>query len=213
MVLKEAYQYSNALSTWMSECESTLRCSDLFKKVHNVHYKKAVNPDAEDEVADTADYMIDGILVSVHDVIETYLSLARERESLMTAISEAKASVSTVNLDVAFGSNKDKRNIIITLNAINSCKDKEERSKAQDYKFNINGEQVKYYYDVLSTTTANFDRNEVKGLIKKLTNEVNATSIKIDQAEISTVVNYTAKWDIADSLEDIILATQAQVTK
>jgi hypothetical protein len=205
MVLKEAYQYSNALSTWMSECAGELRCPALYKKIRSEHNKSVVNPDAKDEVIESTEYMVDKTKVSVHDMIETYLDIMRERETLMTAIEKAKASVESVNLDVAFGSNKDKRSLIATLIVMNSCKDTEEKTKAQDYKFNVNGEQVKYFYDVTSVTTVSFDRHEVKGLIKKLTDDVNATSTKIDQAEISTVVDYSAKWSIADSLDDIIL--------
>lgn len=53
--------------------------------------------------------------------------------------------------------------------------------------------------------TIDFDRKDIKGLIKKLTKQCDELSIVLDGLLVTTEVDYTPVFDINDSLEDIIL--------
>ena len=74
-----------------------------------------------------------------------------------------------------------------------------------DYKFNQEGNQVIYHYDIDEVITIDFDRKDIKGLIKKLTKQCDELSIVLDGLLVTTEVDYTPVFDINDSLEDIIL--------
>lgn len=77
-----------------------------------------------------------------------------------------------------------------------------------DYKFDVDGKQTSYRYEVIETTTIDFDRNDVRGLAKKLQKECDNISSKLDLIELTTDVEFTPKWDVNDTLEEIITSTK-----
>ena len=104
-----------------------------------------------------------------------------------------------------FRSNKKRQEFICTLKQMDRVKDREEKSDGVDYKFNQEGNQVIYHYDIDEVITIDFDRKDIKGLIKKLTKQCDELSIVLDGLLVTTEVDYTPVFDINDSLEDIIL--------
>lgn len=58
-------------------------------------------------------------------------------------------------------------------------------------------------------TTIDFDRNDVRGLAKKLQKECDNISSKLDLIELTTDVEFTPKWDVNDTLEEIITSNKS----
>lgn len=108
-------------------------------------------------------------------------------------------------MDSAVGMNKLKQKYLNTLSAMGSMKNTERDGQATDYKFDINGEQKPYKYPVKEVTTIRYDRNSVKGLEKKTRRETSETSMKIDAAMVTTVVDFEPKYEIGSTLEDVVL--------
>ena len=73
-----------------------------------------------------------------------------------------------------------------------------------DYMLNANNEQVKYFYKVESITTIDFDRTQIKGLLKKLMKETDETSSKLDVLEINTEVDFSPVFDVNDTFDDLL---------
>ena len=70
------------------------------------------------------------------------------------------------------------------------------------YKFNAEGNQVPYYYNVEDTMEELFDREQLKALLKRLTTESDELSAKIELAYVTGEVNFEPTFDIGDSFED-----------
>jgi hypothetical protein len=71
-------------------------------------------------------------------------------------------------------------------------------------KFNEEGNQVKYTYDIKEVTTIDFDRNAVKAIVSRLRQEVDSTSTQIDLMQLNTMVDFETIYEIGDSLEDAV---------
>ena len=61
-------------------------------------------------------------------------------------------------------------------------------------------------YEISETTTIDFDRNDVKALIKKYNKVCDEISAKLDSIEINTEIDFTPSWDVGDKFEDVVLA-------
>ena len=132
------------------------------------------------------------------------VKVINEKEKLFLSIAGAKARTE-INIDNAVAMNKKKQSFVNTLNSIVSIKPSETQSMGKDYKFDINNEQKPYSYQIISKTSIDFDRNSVKGLIKKYNKECDEISSKLDEIEITTQVNFTPLFDVNDSFEDLVV--------
>ncbi len=54
------------------------------------------------------------------------------------------------------------------------------------------------------TTQIDFDRNDVRNLVKKYLRETDEVSSKLDAIEINTTVDHTAMFDVNDNFEDLV---------
>lgn len=201
MVLKEAYEYQNFLSKLISQAELFLMNPGFITKCKEVHKRKAANPDAfDEEIEPKKDVDIDVDAITLVDLV---VDIIKERKKLLDAIDVAKKSAD-INIDNAISINKTEQDFINVLSFMNQQKSKRYISSGVGYKFNAEGNQVQYVYDIENEVSIDFDRNSVRGLIKKYRKECNERSIQVDCAELNTVVNYNPKWDINSTLEEIL---------
>jgi len=76
---------------------------------------------------------------------------------------------------------------------------------ANGYKFNNEGNQVPYRYDVKEVTTIDFDRNFVRDLMRKYQQEANEISNKADHCMIDTELEgFIPMFDPDGSFDDIV---------
>ena len=201
MILKEAYRYQNYLSNLVSSAEGYLLKKDFITETTQTHNRKKVNPEAEDEVmAVKTSYNVDFTPMQLIEFINKALV---EKQKLTDAIDTAKKNAE-INIDSSIEMNKVKQGYINVLNSMAKTKPSETVSRGSGYKFNADGNQVAYYYDIDNVTTINFDRNDVRGILKKLQKETDDVSTKIDAIQATAEVDYEPIWDLSDSLEDIV---------
>ena len=119
------------------------------------------------------------------------------------AISAAKKSCS-IDIDAEVANNRIRQNVATTLSRMGNMKPSERMTKAYAYKFNAEGNQVQYAYEVKEVTTIDFDRNKVKAISKKLIQCADEVSTAIDKAMVELAVDYTPNYSVNDSFEDAI---------
>ena len=206
MTLKEAFTYQNFLEEIITKGETYLGNSGFVTTTKELHKKKAANPEVEDEeVIAKKPYDVD---FGVAEVIDFVVDAIKEKEALSKAISEAKKNLD-FDIDAAISMNGKKQGFINILKMMNRQKSSESTIQGSGYRINsIDGNQMRYFYDVDRVTTIDFDRNNVKGLIKKYAKECDDTSAKIELTMITANVEFDPRWDMNDTFEDIIENTK-----
>ena len=202
MNLKESYRYANYLDDLLNKASSYLRNDKFVTTTKQEHLRSKVNSEAADEVIDVQKpYDVE---FTPNDVINFAVKVLAEKEKLADAIAVAKANAE-INIDTAIALNKKKQYFANTLEALSNIKPRQRTTSGKAYRFNINNEQVPYTYDIEETTTIDFDRNDVRNLVKKYLKETDEISAKLDAIEINTQVVFECSWDVNDSFEDIVI--------
>ena len=199
MNLRESFQYMNFLDTNISKVNMMLYDESNLVTVQQEHLKKAANPNAEDEkIVKPKD-----LRCSPMDLIKFLDELMEEKEKVSKAIYEAK-SKTEVNLDHAVSINKAKQKQLNTLKRLVVLKPSESEGFDYDYMINNEGNQVQYKYKVKQVKTIDYDRNKVRNKYRKLSKECEEMSTLIDKIQINTEVAFDPKWDVSDTLEDML---------
>lgn len=201
MNLKESYRYANYLDGLLSTAYTYLRNKGFVTTTVEEHLRKQSNPDVENETIE-AQKPFD-VEFSPNDVIDFVVKVIEEKEKLSESIAEAKGTTE-INIDNAIAMNKKKQGFVSVLNGIADIKPSETKTTSKSYKFDINGEQKPYVYDVNRKTSIDFDRTDVRNLIKKYLKETDEISAKLDLIEITTQVDFTPTWDINEKFEELV---------
>ena len=201
MNLKESYRYANYLDDLLSTAYTYLRNKGFVTTVVEEHLRKQSNPDVENETIEVQKPF--DVEFLPNDVIDFVVKVIEEKDKLSDAIAEAK-STTEINIDNAISMNKRKQTFVSVLNGIADIKPSEIKTTSKSYKFDINGEQKPYVYDVNRKTSIDFDRTDVRNLIKKYLKETDEISAKLDLIEITTQVDFTPTWDINEKFEELV---------
>ena len=202
MNLKESYRYANYLDRLLNTADAYLRNRGFVTTTEQNHLRSKANSEAQDEVIVVQKpYDVD---FTPNDIIDFLVKVINEKEKLFSAIADAKATTE-INIDNAIAMNKKKQSFVNTLNSIVSIKSNETQSMGKDYKFDINNEQKPYSYPIISKTSIDFDRTNIRGLIKKYNKECDEISSKLDEIEITTQVDFTPMFDVNDAFEDLVV--------
>ena len=137
------------------------------------------------------------------DVLDLMLFLIGEREKLTTAIGAAKATIG-FDLDAAVETNKSRQQACRNISGMLRTKASKRIEKGTDYKFNAEGNQTTYYYDVEVVTTEAFDRAKAKDAVRALISKADETSAAIDSAMINTQVEDEPPFNVNDTFEDAV---------
>lgn len=201
MNLKESYRYANYLDTLLNTAYRYLQNKGFVTTTKQNHLRSKSNSEAVDEVINVQkSYDVD---FTPTDVINFIVNVITEKESLAEAIAKAKADTE-INIDNAIAMNKKKQGFVSVLNGIANLKPIEKTTTGRAYKFNVAGDQVPYSYEVTETTSIDFNRNDVRNLIKKYLKETDEISAKLDVIEINTVVDHSPLYDVNDVFEDLV---------
>lgn len=203
MNLKESYRYANYLDNLLNTAYRYLQNKGFVTTTKQNHLRSKANSEAVDEIVEVQKpYDVD---FTPNDVINFIMNIIKEKELLVDAIAKAKANAE-INIDNAISMNKRKQEFVCTLKHIVNLKPSEKISVGKSYKFNVAGDQVPYSYEVAETTTIDFDRNEVRKIIKKYLKETDEISANLDAVEINTILDFSPKYDVNDIFEDIVVA-------
>lgn len=207
MNLKESFRYQNFLDKLMRAACYSIQESEHAFKITKVHNKTKANPDATDlsEVVEVADF------VPNDDVIRFMQWLITEREKLTKAISKAKVVVG-FDIDAAVETNKFRQQANQAVKRMLSNRAIKRTERGQDYKFNAEGNQMPYYYEIEVTSTEAYDKAASKEFRRTVIAEADKASADIDSAMINSTVDYVAKFDVNESFEDVMAEFIATTT-
>ena len=199
MNIKEAFRYQSFMDSLLSRARMSILAREHAYEVTRTHNRKKANPEAEDiiETVEVADFYCND------DVIMFLKWLITEKESLTCAIHKAKSSLDFC-FDAAIESNKFRQQVSGAIDSMLKYSAKKATETGRDYKFNVEGNQTPYIYDVEVEYKENYDRKTSKGIARDLIEEADKISAKIDAATINTIVDYTPKFNVNDSFEDVM---------
>ena len=201
MNLKESYRYANYLDGLLSTAYTYLRNKGFVTTTVEEHLRSKSNPDVGDETIEVQKPF--DVEFLPNDVIDFVVKVIEEKEKLSESIAKAKGTTE-INIDNAIAMNKKKQGFVSVLNGIADIKPSEIKTTSKSYKFDINGEQKPYVYDVNRKTSIDFNRTDVRNLIKKYLKETDETSAKLGLIEITTQVDFIPKWDINEKFEELV---------
>ena len=203
MNLKESYRYANYLDSLLRRAYTYLGNTGFVTTTVEEHLRSKSNPDVDDETTEVqTPYDVE---FTPNQVIDFVVKVIEEKEKLSEAIAEAK-STTEINIDNAISMNKKKQGFVSVLNGIADIKPSETKTTSKSYKFDINGEQKPYVYDVNRKISIDFDRNNVRKLVKKYLKETDEISSKLDLIEITTQVDIEPRFDVNDKFEELVVA-------
>ena len=201
MNLKESYRYANYLDDLLSTAYTYLRNKGFVTTTVEEHLRKQSNPDVDNEIIEVQKPF--DVEFLPNDVIDFVVKVIEEKEKLSECIAKAK-DTTEINIDNAIAMNKKKQGFVSVLNGIADIKPSETKTTAKGYKFDINCEQKPYVYDVNRKTSIDFDRTDVRNLIKKYLKETDEISAKLDLIEITTQVDFVPAFDINSKFEELV---------
>lgn len=206
MNLKESFRYQNFLDGKLNDARYSIADRTHALKVTKVHLKKKANPDAEDitEIVKVEEF------IPNDDVIAFMCWLVAERQKLTEAICAAKASLG-FSLDAAIEANKFRQYTASAVKGMLKYTPSKKTEQGRDYKFNVEGNQTPYYYDIETSFEEAFTRDTAKKVVRDMITAADKTSAEIDSAMINTVVDYTPVFDVNDSFEDVVAEFIAKI--
>ena len=199
MNLKEAFRYQNFLGGMMSAAQNTIRQRDHALETVETHKKSAADPDAQDVV----EVVNNGTFEPNDNVIKFIVWLIEERDKLGKAISEAKKSA-PIDIDAAIGANKFRYFASDAIRTMLLFEPKSRKDTGRGYKFNNEGNQSPYVYDVEITQHELFDRDLSKSTLKSLLEKADEISAEIDSAMVNTEVKYTPVFGVNETFYDVM---------
>ena len=201
--LKEAFQAQNKIGELQDYITRYLYKSDNVMTITEKHLRSKALAGQQDDSVDVSQKAEEGF--EVGRLLCVWQELMEEKDRLGAAIGKAKAGME-FNLDAAVDANKSRRAFLTTLQGLASRKSTHELRKGEGrgYVFNNDGNQTSYCYDIDRVMTIDYDRNKVRAMVKELTQTADAVSIKIDEALLTTKVDYKPKFDLAGDIAFIL---------
>ena len=201
MYLKEAFRYQNFLNRLLENVTMYLSTNSYITKTTQEHLRQKANPEAENEAIEVK---VDRPYECTNNQLVSLLEhLIAEKEKLTVAISAAKKT-SDVDIDAELANNRVRQNVARTLSMMGKVRASESVVRGTGHKFNSEGNQVPYSYDIKQVTQIDFDRNKVKHISSALTAKSDEISTLIDKLMVELVVEYEPEYSINDSFEDVV---------
>ena len=205
MNLKESFRYQNFLEYMLRQATDSLCVKDHAFTTVKTHHKNKANPDAQDmeELVETEPF-------APNDEVIRFLEwIIAERRNLSEEISKAKRSV-VFDIDAAIEANKFRQAANQAIKRLLSYKESKKVDLGKDFKFNGEGVQLPYYYEVETVTKKAFDSDNAKNVMHYIIMESDKVSAEIDAALINTQVNYEPRFDVNDTFEDVMAEFSAE---
>ena len=201
MNLKEAFTYQNYYDRLLGMVDAYLTNTNSTYQKTFTHLRHAVNSEAEDVVK--VEIQSEKLPYDVATFISFALDVLEEKEKMYVAIRKAKESAE-LDLDAAIGMNKTRKNLQSILMELYQKREYDIVTTGRDYKFNVNGEQVPYTYEINEKLTVEYDKKDVKKIIKSLDAKCNEISKQVDRLNVNLAVDITPKYTLDMDLEDCL---------
>lgn len=208
MNLKESFRYQNFLDMMMRAASASIQQRDHCLKVTKTHLRNKANPDASD-VTET----VEGEVFFANDDVVAFMAwLVQEREKLTTAIGAAKASIG-FDIDAAIETNKFRQTVNGSIKNMLRYTPTKRVEQGRDYKFNVEGNQTPYIYEIEVVSEEAYDKTGAKTLMREMISKADEVSAAIDAAMINTKVAYEPVFDVNETFDDVMTDFLAKVLK
>lgn len=208
MNLKESFRYQNFLDMMMRAASASIQQRDHCLKVTKTHLRSKANPDASD-VTET----VEGEVFFANDDVVAFMAwLVQEREKLTTAIGAAKASIG-FDIDAAIETNKFRQTVNSSIKSMLRYTPTKRVEQGRDYKFNVEGNQTPYIYEIEVVSEEAYDKTGAKTLMREMISKADEVSAAIDAAMINTKVTYEPVFDVNETFDDVMTDFLAKVLK
>lgn len=208
MNLKESFRYQNFLDMMMRAASASIQQRDHCLKVTKTHLRNKANPDASD-VTET----VEGEVFFANDDVVAFMAwLVQEREKLTTAIGAAKASIG-FDIDAAIETNKFRQTVNGSIKNMLRYTPTKRVEQGRDYKFNVEGNQTPYIYEIEVVSEEAYDKTGAKTLMREMISKADEVSAAIDAAMINTKVEYEPVFDVNETFDDVMTDFLKEVLK
>lgn len=205
MNLKEAFRYQSYLNDMCYAASQQFAKRDRCINVVKTHLKHKANPDDMDEeeivVSDSVEKYTN------EDLLRFMETIINEKERITAEINYTKHTLSVsedFDVDALIEANKIRRRISTSINSALAHSPKERKEKGTGFKFNLEGNQVPYSYEIEIKEESSFDRDNVRHTMKKLNEKADKVSSLIDMALVNGRVDHVPIFDVNDSFEDAV---------
>ena len=199
MNLKEAFRYQKFLDSMMSAAETQMCRADNALVETRIHHIHDVNPDAEDR---TEEIEVEE-LIPIEALLRFMQFLIEQKTLLGRAITHAK-NACAFDLDAAIEANKYRQRAYQGLKRTLLAARRKRETIGTAYKFDVEGKQAAYQYQIEIVFHDRFDREAIKKAARDLIAASDEMSQKIDAAMITAVVSYEAPFPVNDSFPDVL---------
>lgn len=208
MNLKESFRYQNFLDMMMRAASASIQQRDHCLKVTKTHLRSKANPDASD-VTET----VEGEVFFANDDVVAFMAwLVKEREKLTAAIGAAKASIG-FDIDAAIETNKFRQTVNGSIKNMLRYTPTKRVEQGRDYKFNVEGNQTPYIYEIEVVSEEAYDKTGAKTLMREMISKADEVSAAIDAAMINTKVDYEPVFDVNETFDDVMTDFLAKVLR
>jgi len=192
----------------MRAASASIQQRDHCLKVTKTHLRSKANPDASD-VTET----VEGEVFFANDDVVAFMAwLVKEREKLTTAIGAAKASIG-FDIDAAIETNKFRQTVNGSIKNMLRYTPTKRVEQGRDYKFNVEGNQTPYIYEIEVVSEEAYDKTGAKTLMREMISKADEVSAAIDAAMINTKVDYEPVFDVNETFDDVMTDFLAKVLK
>ena len=187
-----------------------LASKEYVTSVTEVHEKKVANKDVDNEVIKVEvekhfDCKPEDLIFLIKDLISQKADLSRQIDlEKRYNVIHWEVNGENMSIDAAIEYNQKTRDLLSVLKMLSDLKSNETKKSGRDFKFNINGEQVPYHYNINVKSEIDFNRNIVRDLYKKYLEEADKISNLIEKRLISTEVEFETKYNFNDSISEVI---------
>lgn len=203
MNMKEAFRYQNKLQQLMDEAMAILSRERNVTRVENTALRHKVNPEAEDET--TVETPESEYADRITEVAVLLMFLLNQREKLCHAIRTAKQALD-LDFDSQVSLNVKRQEIAGLFRRMDEirCSEQLFPGSGIGYKFNMEGNQVRYHCDLKKVTTINFDRNKIRSFTTHLSKKADHVSAELDKQLVNTEVAFDTPFDVNDTFAQVL---------
>lgn len=206
MNLKEAFRYMNYLDLLLSNAECYLSNTLHTTEVTQTHHRKAVDPDATDEVKNSEQlFPVRGTHFNPNYVVDFMQEVLAEKCKLSEQINQAK-QCAPFQLDHELAINKVRQRIAHTLQRLGALRGRTTMQTATGYRFNAEGNQTPYTYNVEEVTMPLVPAELARSLAKEYLHHADEVSNQAECFMIQTTILMEPMFDVNDSFDAVVEA-------
>lgn len=201
MNLKESFRYQNHLSTLLSAARIYIGSKEEQLIVTQSHmrsesYELGKDEDVRVNIPGVTYVDLDKLIVLVKEILD-------EKKKVSTLIAKAKAEAD-FDIDGELALNKLRRELSYAAESAVKAKTYEKTLKGTAYKFNAEGNETPYSYNIKETASLSFEVKAMREFNKALLAESDAASTKAEKFLIDTELDFEPVFDINMDLDEII---------